>query len=78
MLSKGIIFLLVWLLFISRLIPKYYAFQETNQVHLFGHVWEEGQGIIILLVIAAIAIVLLGLSIQNFYLFFSKSNKNSD
>ena len=76
MLAKGIIFLLVWLLFLSRLIPKTIDFQETNQVHLFGHVWEGSLGIVVLVVIAIIAIVLLAMSIFNFYHYFI-SNRES-
>ncbi len=72
MLAKGIILFLVWLLFISRLIPKYFLYRDTNQVHLFGKLWEGEIGVFILLGITAIAIVVLGLSLQNFYLFFTK------
>lgn len=77
MLSKGIIFLLVWLLFVSRLIPKYYEFRDANQVHLFSKVWEGELGLILLLGIAVFAIILLALSIQNFYQYFTSGRKSN-
>ena len=71
MLSKGIIFLLIWLLFLSRLIPKTIEFREKNQVHLFGHIWEGPLGMIVRISIAVIAIILLAMSIRNFYEYFT-------
>ncbi len=78
MLIKGFIFLLICLLFVSRLIPKYGEFRDTNQVQLFSITWEGELGLIVLLGIAVMAIILLGMSLQNFYLFFSRANKNEN
>lgn len=78
MFLKGIVFLLIWLLFISRFIPKYFIFRDTNQVHLFGKVWEGELGFLALLMIVVIAIILLALSIRNFYLYFSNSKKRQE
>ena len=71
MLIKGIIFLLVCLLFISRLIPKYSEFRETNNVDLFGITWEGYFGGLVLVGIAVITIVLLVMGIQNIHQYFS-------
>ena len=60
MLSKGIIFLIIWLLFVSRLIPKYNIYLESNQVQLFGHSWEEQTGLMVLVGIVILGIVVLG------------------
>ncbi len=65
MLAKGILFLLIFALFVSRLIPKYAAFTETDQVHLLGVTWRGNLGVLILLCIAALAVVLLVLGIKN-------------
>ena len=66
MLLKGIIHILISLLFLSRLVPKYLHYRDTEQVRLFGHVWEGGYGLMVLVVIAIITIVLLGFGIRNF------------
>ena len=77
MFTKGIIFLLIWLLFLSRLIPKVMTFKDTNQVHLFGHVWEGLLGIFVLVSIAIISIILLAICIRYFHQYFtSKSISN--
>lgn len=76
MLGKGIIFLLIFVLFVSRLIPKYDYFIETNQVHLFGLILEGVVGLLSLAIIAILTIVLLGLGISNIIQYFS--TKRSD
>ena len=65
MLAKGIILVLVFALFVSRLIPKYLTFAETGEVHLLGVTWRDDLGLLVLLCIAALAVALLILGIKN-------------
>ena len=65
MLAKGIILVLGFALFVSRLIPKYSTFTETGEVHLFGVTWQGSLGVLVLLCIAALAVALLILGIKN-------------
>ena len=69
---KGFIFLLIFALFISRLIPKYIEFRETNIVNLLGVNWEGNIAILILLAVMVLGIVVLAIALQSFYLFFTK------
>lgn len=62
---------LVCLLFLSRLVPKYFHYRSTDQVHLLGHVWEGGSGLLVLMVIAIITVVLLVSGIKNIRNWFS-------
>lgn len=64
-LAKGIISILVFALFVSRLIPKYSAFTETGEVHLLGVTWRDHLGLLVLLCIAGLAVALLILGIKN-------------
>ncbi len=75
MLIKGIIFLLVFVLFISRLIPKYLDFTETRKVHLLGIIWEGNVGLLILFGIAVLAVVLLILGVKNIKDHFSSVHR---
>jgi len=75
LLIKGIIFLFVFVLFVSRLIPKYSDFTETGQVHLFGITWEDNVGLLILFGIAVLAVVLLILGIKNIKDHFSSVHR---
>ncbi|MDE0250482.1 MAG: hypothetical protein OXK72_05675, partial [Gammaproteobacteria bacterium] len=66
MLFKGVIHILVCALFVSRLVPKYFHYRETDQVDLFGHALKGGSGLLVLIVIALVALGLLVLSASNF------------
>ncbi len=74
MLVKGIIFLLICALFVSRLIPKYSVFRETNQVNFIGIVWEGNVGFLVFFGVAVLAIILLFLGITNIYQYFSTAH----
>ena len=78
MLWKGIIFLALCALFISRLIPKYEQYLETNQVHLFGLTLDGMIGLLSLVAVAILAVVLLGIGITNVVKFFSASSNGAD
>ncbi|MEM7400867.1 MAG: hypothetical protein AAF304_02840 [Pseudomonadota bacterium] len=71
---KGIVFTLIFALFISRLIPKYIEFRETNIVNLLGVDWEGNLAILILLAVMVLGIVVLAIALQSFYLFFTKKS----
>ncbi|MGH1537937.1 MAG: hypothetical protein ACRBDX_07805 [Gammaproteobacteria bacterium] len=75
LLFKGIIFLLIFALFLSRLIPKYIEFRETNIVNLLGVDWTGSTAVVILLAVVALGVTVFAIALQNFYLFFTK-NKN--
>lgn len=75
MLVKGIIFTLIFALFISRVIPKYIEYRETDIVRLLGIDWTGGTAAVVLLLVMALGITVLAIAIQNFYLFFTGSNK---
>ena len=70
LLLKGIIFTLIFGLFISRLIPKYLEYRDTNIVQLFGVDWMGSIGALILVVVLVLGIIVLAIAIQSFYLFF--------
>ena len=71
MLFKGIIFLLIFVLFISRLIPKYLEYRETNIVNLLGVNWEGNTALLILFAVMLLGIVVLAIALQSFYQFFT-------
>jgi hypothetical protein len=75
MLVKGIIFTLIFGLFISRLIPKYLEFRETNIVNLLGVDWVGSTAVLILLAVMVLGIVVLAIAMQNFYLYFTGNKK---
>ena len=72
LLFKGIIFLLIFGLFISRLVPKYIEFQETNIVSLLGVNWEGNVAILVLIAVLVLGVIVLAIALQSFYLFFTK------
>lgn len=74
MLIKGIIFLLIFVLFISRLIPKYEEFRDTNIVSLLGVNWEGNTALLVLFAVMLVGIIVLAIALQNFYQFFTKKN----
>ena len=78
MLIKGIAHLLIWLLFISRIIPKYLIFRGTNQVQLLGHSWEGGSAVLILLIATTIAIIVLAIAIKSIYQYFTMDQNKVD
>ena len=71
-LFKAIIFLLIFALFISRLIPKYIEFRETNIVNLLGVNWEGSVAMLVLLAVLVLGIIVLAIALQSIYLFFTK------
>jgi hypothetical protein len=75
MLIKGIIFTLIFGLFVSRLIPKYLEFRETNIVNLFSVDWVGSTAALILLAVLALGIVILAIALQSFYQYFTSNNK---
>ena len=74
LLFKGLIFLLIFALFISRLIPKYNEFKETNIVNLLGVNWEGYLAVLVLLGVLVLGFTVLAISVQSFYLFFTKQS----
>ena len=78
MLFKGIIHILIGFLFFSRLVPKYLHYEDTEQVHLFGHVWEGGYGLMVIVIIAMITLVLLVLGVRNFKEWFDSRRDTGD
>jgi len=75
MLIKGIIFTLIFALFISRLIPKYIEFRETNIVNLLGTDWTGSAAALILVGVMVLGIIVLAIALQSFYNFFTKKRK---
>ncbi len=75
MLLKGIIFTIIFALFISRVIPKYIEYRETNIVNLLGVDWTGGTAAVVLLLVMALGIAVLTIAIQNFYQYFTGHNK---
>ena len=75
---KGIIFTLIFALFISRLIPKYIEYQETNIVNLLGVNWEGNTALLVLLAVMMLGITVLAIALQSFYLYFTGGNKDSN
>jgi len=75
MLIKGIIFTLIFGLFISRLIPKYLEFRETNIVNLLGVDWAGSTATLVLLAVLVLGIVVLAIAMQSFYQYFTSNNK---
>jgi len=73
LLIKGIIFILIFILFISRLIPKYSEFQETNIVNLLGVNWEGNIALLFLLAVLVLGIIVLAIGLKSLYLYFSGS-----
>lgn len=69
---KGIIFMLIFALFLSRLIPKYVQFRETNIVNLLGVNWDGYVAMFILLAVLMLGIAVLAIGINSFYQFFSR------
>lgn len=76
MLFKGIIFTLIFGLFISRLIPKYIEFRETNIVNLLGVDWTGSVALLILLGVMVLGIAVLAIALHSFYLFFNRNKVN--
>jgi hypothetical protein len=75
MLIKGVIFTLIFALFISRVIPKYIEYRETNIVNLLGVDWTGSIAAIVLLLVMVLGISVLVIAIQSFYLFFTRHKK---
>ena len=75
MLFKGIIFTLIFVLFISRLIPKYIEFRETNIVNLLGVNWEGNTALLVLFGVMLLGIAVLAIALQSFFLYFTGTNK---
>jgi hypothetical protein len=78
MLIKGIIFSIIFALFVSRLIPKYLEFRETNIVNLLGINWEGNLAVMVLLVVVVLGIVVLAIAMQSFYQYFIANNNQSE
>ena len=76
MLIKGVIFTLIFALFISRVIPKYIEYRETNIVNLLGVDWTGSIAAIVLLLVMVLGISVLVIAIQSFYLFFTRHKKH--
>ena len=77
MFFKGVIFTLIFGLFISRLIPKYIEFRETNIINLLGVDWTGSTAVFILLGVMVLGIVVLAIALQSFYLFFTRNKNNN-
>lgn len=73
LLFKGIIFTLIFALFLSRLIPKYMEFRETNIVNLLGIDWTGSTAVLILLAVLALGISVQAIAFQSFYKFFTRN-----
>lgn len=77
MLLKGIIFALIFALFISRLIPMYSKFRETNIVNLLGVDWVGSTAVLVLLAVMVLGIVILAIALKSFHQYFT-GNKKED
>jgi len=64
---------LIFVLFLSRLIPKYNEFQETNIVNLLGVDWTGGGAVVVLLAVLALGISVQAIAFQSFYKFFTRN-----
>ena len=75
---KGIIFSLIFALFISRLIPKYIEYRETNIVNLLGVDWEGNMALLVLFGVMLLGIAVLAIALQSFFLYFTDTNKEKN
>lgn len=75
MLLKGIIYTLIFALFISRLIPMYSKFRETNIVNLLGVDWAGSTAVLVLLAVAVLGIAIFAIALKSFYQYFTGKNK---
>lgn len=75
MLVKGVIFTLIFVLFVSRVIPKYIEYRETNIVNLLGVDWTGSNAAIVLLLVMALGFAVLVIAIQSFYQYFTGNAK---
>ncbi len=75
MLVKGVIFTLIFVLFVSRVIPKYIEYRETNIVNLLGVDWTGSNAAIVLLLVMALGFAVLVIAIQSFYRYFTGNAK---
>jgi len=71
MLVKGIIFTLIFVLFVSRLFPKYLEFRETNIVNLLGVDWVGSTAALVLLAVMVLGIIVLAIAMKSFYEYFT-------
>ena len=71
MLVKGIIFTLIFVLFVSRLFPKYLEFRETNIVNLLGVDWVGSTAALVLLAVMVLGIIVLAIAMKSFYEYFA-------
>ncbi len=62
-------------MFISRLIPKYIEFRETNIVNLLGVNWEGNTALLVLFGVMLLGIAVLAIALQSFFLYFTGTNK---
>ena len=77
LLFKGIIFTLIFALYLSRLVPMYLEYRETNIVHLLGVDWLGSTAALVLLAVLVLGFIVLAIAMQSFYLFFT-NNKNTE
>lgn len=75
MLIKGIIFTIIFALFISRVIPKYIEYRETDIVSLLGVDWTGGTAAVVLILVMALGLAVLAIAIQSFYQYFTGGSK---
>ncbi|MBT8125192.1 MAG: hypothetical protein KJO81_10235 [Gammaproteobacteria bacterium] len=68
---KGIIFTLIFVLFVSRLFPKYLEFRETNIVNLLGIDWVGSTAALVLLAVMVLGIIVLAIAMKSFYGYFT-------
>ncbi|MDH3609640.1 MAG: hypothetical protein OEQ24_10420 [Gammaproteobacteria bacterium] len=68
---KGIIFTLIFVLFVSRLFPKYLEFRETNIVNLLGVDWVGSTAALVLLAVMVLGIIVLAIAMKSFYEYFT-------
>lgn len=73
LLFKGMVFMLIFALFLSRLIPKYVEFRETNVVNLLGVDWQGSIAMLVLLAVLALGMSVLIIGLRSFYLFFTRN-----
>jgi len=73
LLVKSILFLLISLLFISRLVAKYAEYSELGYTNILGVVWQGNFALIALGGVAILTIILMFMAARDIYRFFTKN-----
>lgn len=78
LLKRGIIYLILWLVFIWQIWPKFMGFLDAGIINVFNQQLQGNHAIIALIVLVLISVVLCAIGLKDIFIYVRRGPEDDD